>query len=83
MELQDCSFPLLRDITTTTSLSDAFKDSDYAFLVGALPRGPGMERADLLKKNAPIFIDCGKVPIFKIAKHDRRLMTTQVEISKF
>ncbi len=60
MELEDCSFPLLRSVTSHINLGSAFKDSDYAFLVGARPRGPGMERGDLLKLNAPIFIDCGK-----------------------
>jgi len=47
-ELQDCAFPLLDEIVTTSNISTAFKDIDYAFLIGSKPRGPGMERADLL-----------------------------------
>lgn len=59
-ELHDCAFPLLDDIVFTDNLSVAFKDVDYAFLVGAKPRGPGMERSDLLKDNGKIFVDTGK-----------------------
>jgi len=56
-ELKDCSFPLLRNITATTSLSKGFNNADFALLVGASPRGPGMLRSDLLKNNGKIFID--------------------------
>ena len=59
-ELHDCAFPLLDDVVITSNLSVAFKEIDYAFLVGAKPRGPGMERADLLKDNGKIFVDVGK-----------------------
>lgn len=55
MELEDCAFPLLQGIVATDDANVAFKDADYALLVGAMPRGPGMERSDLLKKNAEIF----------------------------
>jgi len=60
MELQDCAFPLLDGIIATDNQSSAFKDIDYAYLVGSKPRGPGMERGDLLKENGKIFTDTGK-----------------------
>lgn len=60
MELDDCAFPLLDKIKICTNYPSAFKDIDYAFLVGAKPRGPGMERGDLLKDNGKIFVDMGK-----------------------
>ena len=60
MELEDCAFPCLERITTTDNASIAFQDCDYAFLVGAKPRGPGMERSDLLIENAGIFSVQGK-----------------------
>lgn len=60
MELNDCAFPLVADIVTTDDPTVAFKDVDYAYLVGARPRGPGMERADLLEANAKIFSVQGK-----------------------
>lgn len=57
MELNDCAFPLLQDVVTTDDLSVGFKDVDYNLLIGAFPRGKGMERADLLNKNSKIFKD--------------------------
>lgn len=60
MELNDCAFPLLHDIVATDDASVAFKDCDYAMLVGARPRGPGMERKDLLAANGAIFGPQGK-----------------------
>lgn len=60
MELNDCAFPLLQDIIATDDLNVAFKDCDYAMLVGARPRGPGMERNDLLAANGAIFGPQGK-----------------------
>mmetsp|Transcript_28732 Transcript_28732/g.21416 ORF Transcript_28732/g.21416 Transcript_28732/m.21416 type:complete len:354 (+) Transcript_28732:36-1097(+) len=59
-ELHDCAFPLLDDVVITSNLATAFKDTDYAFLIGAKPRTKGMERADLLKDNGKIFVDVGK-----------------------
>ena len=60
MELEDCAFPLLAGIEAHDDPMTAFKDTDYALLVGARPRGPGMERADLLAANAQIFTAQGK-----------------------
>jgi malate dehydrogenase len=60
MELDDCAFPLLAGIVCTDDPNVAFKDADYALLVGARPRGPGMERKDLLEANAAIFSVQGK-----------------------
>merc|ERR1712051_789049 len=59
-ELHDCAFPLLDEVVITSDLDTAFRDVNYNFLVGAKPRGPGMERADLLKDNGAIFVDVGK-----------------------
>lgn len=55
MELDDCAFPLLADLVVTDDVNVAFKDVDYALLVGSKPRGPGMERGDLLEANSGIF----------------------------
>jgi len=60
MELDDCAFPTLAGIAATDDPNVAFKDADYALLVGARPRGPGMERKDLLEANAAIFSVQGK-----------------------
>ena len=60
MELQDCAFPLLAGMTAHSDPMTAFKDADFALLVGARPRGPGMERKDLLEANAQIFTVQGK-----------------------
>lgn len=60
MELNDCAFPLVRSIELSADPEQAFGDIDYAFLVGARPRGPGMERKDLLEANAQIFSVQGK-----------------------
>ena len=60
MELEDCAFPLLAGMQAHSDPKAAFKDADYALLVGARPRGPGMERKDLLSANAQIFTAQGK-----------------------
>jgi malate dehydrogenase len=60
MELDDCAFPLLAGTVQTDDANVAFKDTDYALLVGSRPRGPGMERNDLLEANAAIFSVQGK-----------------------
>jgi malate dehydrogenase len=60
MELNDCAFPLVAGIVSTDDPNVAFKDAEYALLVGSRPRGPGMERSDLLKANGAIFTVQGK-----------------------
>jgi len=60
MEIDDCAFPLIAGIETTDDANAAFKDADYGLLVGARPRGPGMERSDLLEANGGIFKVQGK-----------------------
>ena len=72
MELEDCAFPLLRDMVLTGEADVAFKDVNWALLVGSKPRGPGMERADLLMDNGKIFIAQGK-SIDAVAADDARV----------
>jgi malate/lactate dehydrogenase len=60
MELEDCAFPLLAGMEAHSDPMTAFKDTDYALLVGSRPRGPGMERAELLAVNAEIFTAPGQ-----------------------
>ena len=60
MEVEDCAFPLLTDIVMTDDVNTAMKDVNWALLVGSKPRGPGMERGDLIKENGPIFTSTGK-----------------------
>ena len=73
MELEDCAFPLLAGVTTSDKAEEAFKDVDYAMLVGARPRGPGMERKDLLEANAAIFSAQGKA-LNDVASRDVRVL---------
>jgi len=73
MELDDCAFPLLQEVICSDDANVAFKDSDYALLVGARPRGPGMERKDLLEANAAIFSAQGKA-INSVAKRDIKVL---------
>ena len=74
MELNDCAFPLVAGIIPTDDPNIAFKDTDYAVLVGARgPRGPGMERSDLLKANAEIFSVQGKA-LNKNASRDVKIL---------
>lgn len=73
MELNDCAFPLLHDVVISDDAEVAFKDTDYALLVGARPRGPGMERKDLLEANAAIFSVQGKA-MNKVANRDIKVL---------
>lgn len=72
MELDDCAFPLLKGMVLTSDPKVAFQDANWCLLVGAKPRGPGMERADLLKDNGKIFIEQGRV-IDEVAAEDARV----------
>ena len=60
MELDDCAFPLLTDIVCTSDPAEGFKDANWCLLVGSKPRGPGMERNDLIRENGPIFTGQGR-----------------------
>ena len=73
MELEDCAFPLLAGMVGTDDPEVAFKDADIALLVGARPRGPGMERKDLLLENAKIFTAQGAA-LNKVAKRDVKVL---------
>jgi malate dehydrogenase len=72
MELEDCAFPLLKGIVMTSDPRVGFGGANWCLLVGAKPRGPGMERADLLKDNGKIFIEQGRV-IDEVAADDARV----------
>ncbi|MEI7969996.1 MAG: malate dehydrogenase [Betaproteobacteria bacterium] len=73
MELDDCAFPLLRGMSAHGDPLTAFRDADFALLVGARPRGPGMERKDLLSANAQIFTAQGKA-LNAVASRDVRVL---------
>ncbi len=73
MELDDCAFPLLQGMSAHSDPESAFKDADIALLVGARPRGPGMERKDLLNFNAQIFTAQGRA-LNKVASRDVKVL---------
>ncbi len=73
MELNDCAFPLVKDIVVTDDPAVAFKDANIGLMVGAKPRGPGMERKDLLTDNGKIFSALGKV-IDEVADKDIKIL---------
>jgi malate dehydrogenase len=73
MELEDCAFPLLRGTVITANDDEGFGDTDVAILVGSKPRGPGMERADLLKDNGKIFTAQGRA-LDRSAKPDVKVL---------
>ncbi|MFL5298039.1 MAG: malate dehydrogenase [Phenylobacterium sp.] len=72
MELEDCAFPLLKGMVLTGDADTAFADANWCLLVGSKPRGPGMERADLLKDNGRIFVAQGQ-SIDRVAAGDARI----------
>ncbi len=73
MELDDCAFPLLQSMVAASDAKAAFKDADVALLVGARPRGPGMERKDLLEANGAIFVPQGKA-LDEVASRDVKVL---------
>jgi malate dehydrogenase len=73
MELEDAAFPLLMGVEASADLDTGFKDADYAILVGARPRGPGMERADLLAENGKIFGPQGRA-LNAVANRDVKVL---------
>lgn len=73
MELEDCAFTLLQDIVCTGEPEVAFRDANWCLLIGSKPRGPGMERADLLRDNGAIFISQGRA-IDAVAAEDCRVV---------
>jgi len=73
MEIEDCAFPLVRDVVCTDNPEVAFKDANWALLVGAKPRGKGQERKDLIRENGPIFVGQGRA-LAKCAAPDIRIL---------
>lgn len=73
MELEDSAFPLLREVDLVTKIDEAFSQADFALLIGSKPRGPGMERKDLLTENGHIFVAQGK-QLGKAAKKSVRVL---------
>ena len=73
MELEDCAFPLLAGMSATTDPKEAFRDCDIALLIGARPRGPGRERADLLESYARIFLELGRA-LDEVAKRSVKVL---------
>ncbi|HTF89078.1 MAG TPA: malate dehydrogenase, partial [Planctomycetota bacterium] len=71
MELDDCAFPTLAGMVLTSDVKEGFKDVNWALLVGSKPRGPGMERNDLIKENGPIFVGQGRAIAENAAKDVR------------
>ncbi len=74
MELNDCAFPLLESITVSDNAETAFDGVNWALLVGSKPRGPGMERGDLIRENGPIFVGQGKALAARAADDVRVLV---------
>ncbi len=73
MELQDCAYPFLEEVRYGSDLKELFSEVDLALLVGAKPRGPGMERGDLLKDNGTIFVEQGRV-LNQVASRDVKVV---------
>ena len=80
-ELQDCGFSTLKDVVITDDANVAFKDCNYALLVGAAPRGPGEQRKDLIRKNGPIFVGQGQA-IAKNAASDVRVLVVATRVTR-
>src|SRR2546423_7681272 len=74
MELEDGAYPLLAKVSASADRAETHKDADWVLLVGSVPRGPGMERGDLIRKNGPIFVEEGKA----IAQHAAKTVRVAV-----
>lgn len=74
MELEDCAFPMLNEVVATCDLNEGFKGANWALLVGSVPRGPGMERKDLLSINGKIFTGQGQAIAANAASDVRTLV---------
>jgi malate dehydrogenase len=75
MELEDCAFPLLSGVELTDDVNTAMEGVNWALLVGSKPRGPGMERGDLIRENGPIFTSTGQAINSNAASDDRPPMS--------
>ncbi len=73
MELEDCAFPLLQEVRIGSNRHELYEGIDCAFLIGAKPRGPGMERKDLLQENGKIFVEEGKA-LNEVAKQEAKVL---------
>jgi malate dehydrogenase len=73
MEIDDCAFPILKGIQIGSDPKEIFMDADYALLIGSKPRGPGMERGDLLNENGEIFVEQGKA-LNEVASRDVKVI---------
>ena len=82
MELEDGAYPLLARVTASSDRAESHRDADWVLLVGSVPRGPGMERGDLIRKNGPIFVDEGKAIAQYGSKNVRVVVSTRASLAQ-